>query len=143
MSTCLFRSQLNLNYQLFKNFILLSIQTFRKQKCRIYKMKIVQKILDISSYPGSFCLFIFLCFICIICTSYEYIINFTVGATHHAAFIGFDMRAQIKQTNMSATQEQDPTKREKNLFEHKTILRTIKENSNVSDIFYCCTPSIH
>ena len=43
-------------------------------------------------------IFIFLLLFCILCTSYEYIINVTVGSNQYSTFVGFDMIAQIRNT---------------------------------------------
>ena len=58
---------------------------------------IARKCFSINHIGGSrFLLFGIILLFCILCTSYEYIINVTVGSTQYATFVGFDVIAQIK-----------------------------------------------
>eukprot|EP00092_Neocalanus_flemingeri_P000219 GFUD01000235.1.p1 GENE.GFUD01000235.1~~GFUD01000235.1.p1 ORF type:complete len:472 (-),score=104.34 GFUD01000235.1:169-1584(-) len=53
---------------------------------------------SLNTFLGSrFILFFLFMMICIICTSYEYIINVTVGNTKYATFVGVGMIAQLKE----------------------------------------------
>jgi len=46
--------------------------------------------------------FLFIIVICIVCTSYEYIINVSVGSRKYATFLGFEVIAQLKDSSSNS-----------------------------------------